>query len=127
MMASELIAQVAKPAQTSMPDPQRPHGVPVVPLGPREMLRAMVARDRMRQGMPGATVEIIGYDSEVALRLLSLRLAEQVRMEFRSTDKRQHQELYEFMHQDPGSPSPVMFVPMLAGGKAARADEKWLN
>jgi hypothetical protein len=91
------------------------------------MLRAMVAKHQAQSNQPGATVEVIGYDDDAALRLMALKVAEKTRLEFRNTDKLQARELYEFMHQDPSHPSPVLFVPMLAGGKATRAEDKWLR
>ena len=87
----------------------------------------MVAKHLGQSNQPGATVEVIGYDDDAALKLLAWHVADKTRLEFRNTDKLQHRELYEFMHQDPSHPSPVLFVPMLAGGKAARVEDKWLK
>ena len=97
------------------------------PLTPQDMLRAMVAQDRAQRHQPGATVEVIGYDDAAALKLLAMQVAGKVRLEFRTTDKLQARELYEFMHQDPSRPSPVLFVSMLAGGPLTRAEDKWLK
>jgi len=97
------------------------------PLTPQEILWAMVAQGQAQKNQPGATVEVIGYDDEAMLRLLALTVAGKVRLEFRNTDKLQHQELYEFMQQDPSHPSPVLILPTLAGGPVARAEDKWLR
>lgn len=94
---------------------------------PQEVLRAMVAQDQARRGQPGATVEVIGYDDEIALKLLGPKVADKARLEFRNIDKLQHQELYTFIHQDPSHPSPVLIIPALAGGPKARAEDKWLK
>ncbi|WLT33206.1 hypothetical protein [Geothrix sp. PMB-07] len=56
-------------------------------------------------------MEVIGYDDEAILKLLSLAVAKKVRLEFKATDKRQHRELYAFMQQDPSRPSPVLSIP----------------
>ncbi len=87
----------------------------------------MVAHDQAQRKQPGATVEVIGYDDEAALRLLAMTIRDQVRLEFRAMDEQGQKELYAFMHQDPSRPSPVLFVPMLAGGKVTKADDKWLR
>lgn len=81
------------------------------PLTPAAMLQAMLAQDQAQKAQPGATVEVIGTDEETALKLLSLKVVRQVRLEFRIMDKRQQQELYAFMHQDPSHPAPVLFIP----------------
>ncbi len=94
---------------------------------PLEMVQAMLAQDQAQRREPGATVEVIGYDDEAALSLLSLNVAETVRLTFRNTDKLQHRELYEFMHQDPSHPNPVLISPVLAGGPLARAEDKCLR
>lgn len=94
---------------------------------PLEMVQALMAQEAAQRGQPGATVEVIGYDDETVLNQLSLDVAQKVRLEFRNTDKLQHRELYEFMHQDPSHPSPVLIFPALAGGPAARADDRWLK
>jgi hypothetical protein len=94
---------------------------------PLEMVQAMLAQEAAQGRPPGATVEVIGYDDETVLNLLSLDVAQKVRLEFRNTDKLQHRELYEFMRQDPSHPSPVLIFPALAGGPAARADDRWLR
>jgi hypothetical protein len=93
---------------------------------PQQMLRAMVALERAPAKQPGATVEVIGYDDEAALNLMALRLADQVRLGYRPLESHGHQELYAFMHQDPKHPGPVLLVPVLAGAKVRRAEDKWL-
>ena len=94
---------------------------------PQEMVQSMVAQDQARRKEPGATVEVIGYDDEAALELLALKVANTTRLEFRITDKLQHQELREFMQQDPRHPSPVLIIPLLAGGSRVRTDDQWLK
>jgi hypothetical protein len=94
---------------------------------PLEMIQAMVAQEAVQRRQPGTTVEVIGYDDEAILNLLSQNVAQKVRLEFRNTDKMQHQELYEFMRQDPSHPGPVLILPALAGGPVARAADKWLK
>ena len=122
------MGQGVVPVKHSSPAPLEPRlNLRKSSLTPQEMIRAMVAKDQTQRREPGATVEVIGYDDEAALRLLALHVANKSRLEFRSTDKLQHRELYDFMHQDPSRPSPVLFVPMLAGGKVTRADDKWLK
>jgi hypothetical protein len=91
------------------------------------MVQAMVAQDQAQRKQPGATVEVIGYDDEAVLNLLSLNVAQKVRLEFRNTDKLQHRELYEFMRRDPNHPGPVPILPVLAGGPVASTDDKWLK
>lgn len=85
------------------------------PRSPQEMMSTLLALDQARWKQPGATVEVIGYDDEVVLRLLSLSVAEKVRLEYRATDKMQHRELRAFMQQDPSKPSPILFVPRPPG------------
>ena len=87
----------------------------------------MVAQDQARRKQPGATVEVIGYDDEAALKLLSIRAAERARLEFHTMDKRGHQELYAFMHQDPCHPGPVLFVPRLPNGPSSTTEARWLK
>jgi hypothetical protein len=94
---------------------------------PLEMIQAMVAQEAAQRRQPGATVEVIGYDDDAILNLLSLYVAQEVRLGFRNTDKLQQRELYDFMRQDPSHPSPVMILPALAGGPVARAEDKWLK
>ena len=94
---------------------------------PLEMVQAMVAEEAAQRRQPGATVEVLGYDDEAILNLLSMDVAQKVRLEFRNTDKRQHRELYEFMRQDPSHPGPVLILPVLAGGPRARTDGQWLK
>ena len=91
------------------------------------MIRAMVVSEQMQRKQPGAIVEVIGYEEEVALRLIGFKVVEKARLEFRNMDKLQHLELYNFIHQDPSRPSPVLFVPMLAGAKVSRTEDKWLK
>lgn len=91
------------------------------------MIRAMVAQDQTQRREPGATVEVFGYDDEATLKLLALKVTDKTRLESRNTDKLQARELCDFMHQDPSRPSPLLFVPMLAGGKVTRAEDKWLK
>ena len=87
----------------------------------------MVALDQARRSQLGAMVEVIDYDDEAALRLLAMTIRDQVRLEFRAMDEQGQKELYAFMHQDPNRPSPAPMVPMLAGGKVFRAEDKWLK
>jgi hypothetical protein len=42
-------------------------------------------------------------------------------------DKQSHRELYNFMHQDPSHPAPVLFVPRAAGGPFTKANAEWLK
>ncbi len=127
LMGSLLLGQDATPMQQPSPAPSAVR----LRLGksyrtPLEMVQAMLAQEAA-QGQPGATVEVLGYDDETVLNLLSLNVAQKVRLEFRNTDKLQHRELYEFMRQDPSHPSPVLVLPALAGGSVAGADDKWLK
>jgi len=87
----------------------------------------MVAKHLGQSNQPGATVEVIGYDDDAALKLLALHVADKTRLEFRNTDKLQHRELYEFMQQDPSRPTPALSLPRLPGGESSRADDKWLR
>jgi hypothetical protein len=91
------------------------------PLSPQDMLRAMLAQERVSRDQAGATVEVIGYEEGTALKLLSLEAAENTRLNFHIMDKQSQRELYAFMNQDPGHPTPVLSVPRLAGGKSSRA------
>jgi hypothetical protein len=91
------------------------------------MVQAMVAQDQAQRKQPGVTVEVIGYDDEAILRLLAFTVARQVRLEFRATDTLQAKELSTLMRQDPSHPSPVLILPVLAGGPAAGPDDKWLK
>lgn len=128
LMASLLMGQTVKPAPKSFPAPPGPRlKLPTTQLTPQDTLRAMVAQDQARKAEPGATVEVIGYEEEATLKLIAWHQAEQARLEFRPIDKRGHQELYAFIHQDPSHPSPVLILPALAGGKVARAEDKWLK
>jgi hypothetical protein len=91
------------------------------------MIRVMVAQDQAQRNQPGATVEVIGYDDEATLKRLALDVVDKTRLEFKKTDKLQHRELYEFMRQDPSHPSPVMIMPVLAGGPPTSQENKWLK
>ena len=94
---------------------------------PLEMVQAMVAQDQAQRKQPGATVEVIGYDDEAVLKMLAFTVVKKVRLEFKPTDTLQHQELRAFMQQDPSHPSPVLILPVPAGGPVARTDDKWLK
>ncbi|HEX7552859.1 MAG TPA: hypothetical protein VF378_04855 [Geothrix sp.] len=87
----------------------------------------MLAQERASRNQAGATVEVIGYEEGTALKLLSFEAAENARLNFHIMDKRSQLELYAFMHQDPGHPTPVLSVPRLAGGKSSTAEDKWLR
>ena len=65
------------------------------------------------------------YDDEVVLKMLALTVAKKVHLEFKRTDTFQHQELRALMQQDPSRPSPVLIIPLLAGGPLPGADDKW--
>jgi hypothetical protein len=82
---------------------------------PLDQVKAMVARDPELANLPGATVEVIGHDDASALKLLSMRIRDQVRLEFHPMDTLGEHELYQFMHQDPGHPGPVLFLPPVPG------------
>ncbi|MBI1753363.1 MAG: hypothetical protein HY014_14040 [Acidobacteria bacterium] len=122
-LAACLAALAAHGAEALLPPPPGPVPTPLAasrPAAPRlqgrvltplEMLRAMVAQERRRRGLPEATVEVWGTDEEAALKRLSLQVAAQVRQQFHVTDKRGHQELYAFMHQDPSRPPAAPRVP----------------
>ena len=69
--------------------PKLPLGVAVpklklraAPLSPQAMLRAMLAQERASRDQAGATVEVIGYEDGVVLKLLSLEAAENTRLNF---------------------------------------------
>lgn len=109
LLVTCLSGQEVKPPAPPTAKPRL--NLPKRPLTPQEMLRAMVIQDQARRTQPGATVEVIGYDDEAALKLLSLTVAKKVRLEFKNTDKLQHRELYAFMQQDPSRPSPILFIP----------------
>lgn len=98
-----------------------------ISLSPQALLRAMVAQERASRAQAGATVEVIGYEDEAVLRLLSIDVAEHTRLNFHIMDKHGQRELYAFMHQDPSHPAPVLFVPRLTGGKVSTPDDKWLK
>jgi len=128
LMSSLLVGQDARPLSYPPAEVPAPSlRLLKTSLSPQDMIRAMVAQDQAHQREPGATVEVIGYDDEAALKLLSVNVAETVRLTFRNTDKLHHQELYAFMHQDPSYLSPVFLMPMLAGAKAKTIDDKWLR
>jgi hypothetical protein len=96
-------------------------------LSPQAMLRAMLAQERASRAQAGATVEVIGYEDGAVLKLLSFEAAENARLNFHAMDKDSQRELYALMHQDPGHPMPVLFVPRLAGGKSSTSEDKWLK
>ncbi len=87
----------------------------------------MLAQERASRAQAGATVEVIGYEDEVVLKLLSIDVAEHTRRNFHVMDKQSQRELYAFMHQDPGHPTPVLFVPRLASGSYAKPNAEWLR
>lgn len=107
--------------------PGPPLKLRAAPLSPQNLLRAMLAQERASRNQAGATVEVIGYEEGTALKLLSFEAAENARLNFHIMDKRSQLELYAFMHQDPGHPTPVLSVPRLAGGKSSTAEDKWLR
>ena len=129
LLVSSLSAQVEKPtaSKPSSNTLELRLRAQAMPLSPQEMLRSMVARDQARRSQPGATVEVIGYDEEAALKLLAITIRDQVRLEFRTMDKEGEKELYAFLHQDPNRPGPAPMVPMLAGAKVFRPEDKWLK
>ena len=128
LLSSLLAGQGATPVAIPSPGPVSLRlGPQKSQLTPQEMIRAMVKQEQTPKNQPGATVEVIGYDEEVAIKLLTWKAAEKVRLEFRPIDSRGNQELYTFMHQDQKSSSPVLIIPALAGGPASRADDKWLK
>ncbi|HEY3270554.1 MAG TPA: hypothetical protein VGJ89_05005 [Geothrix sp.] len=80
LATSLLVGQAEKPA------PKTSHALPgpslklrVVPLSPQAMLRAMLAQEQASRTQAGATVEVIGYEDEAALKLLALDVAEHTR------------------------------------------------
>jgi hypothetical protein len=87
----------------------------------------MLAQDQAQRNPAGATVEVIGYDDEAVLKLLSLRAIKQVGLEFTVMDTLAQRGLYAFMHQDPSHPSPGPIIPALAGGPVTRAEDKYLQ
>jgi hypothetical protein len=113
-----------KPVETG---PAQKLKLRATPLSPQAMLRAMVAQDRASRIQAGATVEVVGYEDEAALKLLSIDAAEHTRLNFHIMDKQSHRELYAFMHQDPSHPAPVLFVPKVAGAPSTKADAEWLK
>ena len=96
-------------------------------LSPQAMLRAKLAQERASRVQAGATVEVIGYEEEPALKLFALEATEHTRTNFHIMDKHGQRELYAFMHQDPSHPVPVMFIPKVAGGPSAEANADWLK
>ena len=84
-------------------------------LSPREMIRAMVALEQTQRNIASATVEVIGYDDQAVLKLISLSVAQKARLEFHPMNKLQQVELYHFMHQNVSNPTPFLFVPKLPG------------
>ncbi len=86
----------------------------------------MAAEDRAWRKAPGATVEVIGHDDTLSLQGMSKRVSAQVRREFRPMDKLANLELYAFMRQNPGNPSPIPIVPRLWSGAWEDSDSQWL-
>lgn len=123
-----LFGQEGKPAPKPPPAAPAPKlKLRATPLSLQAMLRVMLAQERASRVLAGATVEVIGYEDETVLKLLSLDAAEHTRLNFHIMDKQSQRELYAFMNQDPSHPAPVLFVPKLAGGKVSTADDKWLK
>jgi hypothetical protein len=116
LLVTELYGQANAPLPPLDPGPRLPiRVIRGAACGPQELIRTMLAAERTRRGLPGATVEVIGYDEEATLKLLSLKVAAMVQFEFRPMDKLQHQELRALMQQDPSKPVHVLFVPRLPG------------
>lgn len=129
-----LFGVVLLSGQEGSPAPKPPPAAPTTelkllatPLSPQAMLRVMLFQERASRVLAGATVEVIGYEDEAVLKLLSLDAANHTRLNFHIMDKQSQRELYAFMHQEPGHPTPAQFVPKLAGGKVSTADDKWLK
>lgn len=97
------------------------------PLSPQAMLRAMLIQERANRNQAGATVEVIGYEDEAILKLLSIEVAEHTRLNFHIMDKQSQRELYAFMHQDPSHQAPVLLIPKVAGAPSTRANAEWLK
>ena len=112
------------PAETS---PVQKLKLRATALSPQAMLRALVAQERASRTQAGATVEVIGYEDEAVLKLLTLDAAEHIRLNFHIMDKQSQRELYAFMQQDPSHPAPVLLIPMAAGAPSAQADANWLK
>jgi hypothetical protein len=91
------------------------------------MLRAMVAQERASRAQAGATVEVLGYEDEAVLKLLSIDAAQHTRLNFHVMDKQSQRELYVLMHQDPSHPAPVLLMPKVAGVPSIRANAEWLK
>jgi hypothetical protein len=128
LMGSLLLGQEAMPVKHPLPPfPTASLKLRKFCRTPQEMVQAMVAQEQAQRSQPGATVEVVGHDDEAALKLLSLKVAQKVRLEFRNSDKLQARELCEVMHQDPSHPSPILSLPMLAGAKAKTMDDQWLR
>lgn len=98
-----------------------------IALSPQAMLRAMLAQERANRAQAGATVEVIGYEDEAVLKLLSIDAAEHTRLNFHVMETQGERELYAIMHQDPSLPTPVLFIPTLAGGPSTRTNAEWLK
>lgn len=119
------------------PRPRKPSSSPLPTPGEQSLaLRAAfpsllvqvqtrVAQDQDLKDVPGATVEVIGHDDAAALKLLSLRIRDQVRLEFHPMDTQGQRELYAFMHQDPSHPASVLLIPPLAGAPVASPGDAW--
>lgn len=130
LLAVDLAGQPLKAVPASRPSPiptprEQSRALHAAFLSFREQLKTMLPQDPARRTTPGATVEVIGTDETTALRLLSLRVLEQVRHEFHPMDTQGQHELYVFMHQDPSHPAPVLFIPPLAGAPIASPGDAW--
>lgn len=97
------------------------------PLSAQAMLRVMLAQEGASRVPSGATVEVIGYEEEAVLKVLSLGASEHTRLNFHIMSLRGQQELYALMHQDPGHSTPVLFVPILAGRPSPRPRDQWIR
>ena len=126
LMTSLLAGQGGQPAPRPEPLAQ-PLKLPRMLASPREILEAMLVRDRAWRRQPGATVEVIGHDEAATLRGMSRRVSGQVRQEFSIMDLLGNQALYALMHQDPAHPTPVLLMPPLAGGPSSSPDAKGLR
>jgi hypothetical protein len=133
-VCSALFVAVLLSGQEAQPAPNPPPTVlgpklklRAAPLSPQAMLRAMLAQERASQAQAGATVEVIGYEDEAALKLVAINVAEHTRLIFHPMDTQSQRELYAFMHQDPSHPTPVLFVPKVAGGPSATPNAEWLR
>jgi hypothetical protein len=127
-VTSLLIGQDAKSGpKPPLVDPAPSLKLRATPLSPHAMLRAMLAQEQACRAQAGATVEVIGYEDATVLKLLSLNAAEHTRLNFHIMEKQSQRELYALMHQDPSHPTPVLFIPKVAGGPAAKPNAEWLK